>query len=88
MLRFSDYSDAWLDFIVSCRSGKDATDWDLVIGGVANDRVFDTLEAFFDGFATRQQTIDKLRYEKPNMQICFRTMAALVTLKYIGSETV
>lgn len=88
VLRFSDYSDAWLDFIVSCRSGKDATDWDLVIGGVANDRVFDTLEAFFDGFATRQQTIDKLRYEKPNMQICFRTMAALVTLKYIGSETV
>ena len=48
--------------------------------------MFDTLEAFFDGFATREQTIDKLRYEKPNLQICFHTSAALATLKYIGSE--
>ena len=71
---------------MSCRAEQDRTDWDVVIGGVANDKVFDTLEAFFDGFATREQTIDKLRYEKPNLQICFRTSAALATLKYIGSE--
>ena len=64
------------------------TDWDIVIGGVANDKVFDTLEAFFDGFATREQTIAKMRYEKPNLQVCFRTTAALATLKYIGSENV
>lgn len=86
VLRFDAYSDAWLDFIVSCRAEQDRTDWDVVIGGVANDKVFDTLEAFFDGFATREQTIDKLRYEKPNLLICFRTSAALATLKYIGSE--
>lgn len=88
VLRFDEYSDAWLDFIVECRGEKDQTDWDIVIGGVANDKVFDTLEAFFDGFATREQTIAKLRYEKPNLQVCFRTAAALATLKYIGSENV
>lgn len=88
VLRFDEYSDAWLDFIVSCRAERDQADWDIVIGGVANDKVFDTLEAFFDGFATREQAIDKLRYETPNLQICFRTIAALDTLKYLGSEDV
>ena len=34
---------------MNCRSGKDSTDYDLVVGGVANDKVFNTLELFFDG---------------------------------------
>lgn len=88
VLRFDGYTEEWLDFIVACRAGQDASDWDIVIGGVANDKVFDTLEAFFDGFATRQQTIDKLRFETPNLQICFRSSAALSTVFFRGSETV
>ena len=87
VLRFDDYSEKWLDFIVACRAGQDTSDWDLVIGGVANDKVFDTLEAFFDGFTTKQQTIDRLRFEKPNLQLCFRTSAALSTLAFKGSES-
>ncbi len=86
ILTFDAYSEEWLDFIVACRQERDATDWDIVIGGIANDRVFDTLEAFFDGFASREQTIAKLRFETPNLQICFRTAAALETLSFAGSE--
>ncbi len=86
ILRFDSYSEPWLDFIVACRSLRDASDWDIVIGGVANDRVFDTLEAYFDGFATKAQTIGRLRMETPNLQICFRTAAALQTLRFVGSE--
>ena len=41
MLRFEAYSEAWLDFIVRCRALEDDTDWDIVSGGVANDKVFD-----------------------------------------------
>ena len=88
MLRFDSYSEMWLDFIVRCRNLKDDTDWDIVAGGVANDKVFDTIEAFFDGFATKEQTIAKLRMEEPNMQVCFRTEAALSTLRFIGSESI
>ena len=88
MLRFDSYSEMWLDFIVRCRNLKDDTDWDVVAGGVANDKVFDTIEAFFDGFATKEQTIAKLRMEEPNMQVCFRTEAALSTLRFIGSESI
>lgn len=49
ILRFPAYSKAWLDFILNCRRGNDSTDYDLVIGGVANDKVFNTIELFFDG---------------------------------------
>lgn len=87
VLQFGTYSEAWLDFIVNCRSLNDASDWDIVIGGVANDRVFDTLEAFFDGFSTKEQTIGRLRMEMPNLQYCFRTEAALRALTFTGSET-
>lgn len=67
---------------------KDATDYDLVIGGVANDKVFNTLELFFDGLIDKAEVIKRLRYEKPNVQICFRTERALSLLHFEGSEIV
>ena len=88
VLQFDSYSEAWLDFVVKCRATEDDSDWDIVYGGVANDKVFDTLEAFFDGFATKAQTIEKLRMASPNMQYCFRTQAALNTLHFTGSEQI
>ena len=48
-LKFDSYSEECLDFILDCRTGKDSTDYDLVVGGVANDKVFNTVELFFDG---------------------------------------
>ena len=80
-------SEEWLDFILNCRSGKDSTDYDLVVGGVANDKVFNTVELFFDGLIDKAEAINRLRYEKPNLQICFRTEKALSLLHFEGSET-
>ncbi len=88
MLKFDSYSDAWLDFILNCRSGKDTTDYDLVAGGVADDRVFNTVELFFDGLIDKTEAVNRLRYEKPNLQICFRTEKALKFLCFEGSEVV
>ncbi len=82
------YSEEWLDFILNCRSGKDSTDYDLVVGGVANDKVFNTVELFFDGLIDKAEAINRLRYDKPNLQICFRTEKALSLLHFEGSETV
>lgn len=86
--RFDSYSEEWLDFIVACRGLRDSSDWDVVIGGVANDKVFDTLEAYFDGFATKEQTIGRLRMATSNLQICLRSEAALRILSFAGSESV
>lgn len=87
-LKFDSYSENWLDFILKCRSGKDTTDYDLVVGGVANDKVFNTVELFFDGLIDKTEAINRLRYEKPNLQICFRTEKALEFLSFEGSERV
>lgn len=84
-LQFDSYSEEWLDFILNCRSGNDSTDYDLVAGGVANDKVFNTVELFFDGLIDKAEAIRRLRYEKPNLQICFRTEKALSLLHFEGS---
>lgn len=71
------YSHRIIPRWLNCRSGKDATDYDLVVGGVANDRVFNTVELYFDGLIDKSEAINRLRYEKPNLQICFGTEKAL-----------
>ena len=86
-LKFDSYSEEWLVFILDCRSGKDSTDYDLVVGGVANDKVFNTVELFFDRLIDKTEAINRLRYEKPNLQICFRTEKALSLLHFEGIET-
>ena len=87
-LKFDSYSEGWLDLILNCRSGKDTTDYGLVVGGAANDKVFNTVELFFDGLIDKREAINRLRYEKPNLQICFRTEKALRLLRFEGSEQV
>lgn len=86
--KFESYSEEWLDFILNCRRGKDNTDYDIVIGGVVNDKVFNTVELFFDGLIDKKEAINRLRYEKPNLQICFRTEKALACLHFERSETI
>ena len=74
------------DFIIQCRLGKDTTDYDIVIGGVANDKVFNTVELFFDGLIDKKEAIKRLKYEKTNLQICFRSEKVLENLRFEGSE--
>ena len=88
ILKFDSYSENWLDFILDCRRGRDKTDYDLVIGGVANDKVFNTVELFLDGLIDKAEAIRRLRYEKPNLQMCFRTEKALQLLCFEGSEAI
>lgn len=89
VLRFDAYSEEWLDFILCCRSGKDTTDYDVVIGGVANDKVFNTVELYFDGLIDKKEALKRLQYEKPNLQICLRTQEVIDQyLVFEGSEKV
>ena len=88
MLRFETYSEEWLDFILDCRREQDTSDYDIVIGGVANDKVFNTVELYFDHLIDKTEAIKRLCYEKPNLQICFRTETALKKLLFKGSEQV
>jgi hypothetical protein len=86
VLTFDSYSEEWLTFILRCRRGDDTSDFDIVTGGVADDKVFNTVELFFDGLIDQTEAIRRLRFEKPNRQICFRTETSLRFLQYEGSE--
>lgn len=83
-LKFDAYSEEWLDFILKCRRGEDTSDYDIVMGGVANDKVFNTVELFFDGLIDKNEAIKRLRHEKPNFQIVFRSQKVLD--KYLHFE--
>ena len=75
--KFNSYSKEWLDFIVACRRELDTTDYDIVIGGVANDKVFNTIELYFQDLISKTEAIKRLKYEKPNLQIAFRNQTAI-----------
>jgi hypothetical protein len=88
ILEFTSYSEEWLDFVTLCRMGTGGNEsFDLVIGSVANDKVFDALEAYFNGFSDKYTAIERLRFEQPNLQYCFTNQQAIDGfLRYTGSE--
>ena len=86
--QFNSYSEEWLDFIMNCRRQQDVSPYDIVIGGVANDKVFNTLELYFDALIDKSEAIRRLQYEKPNLQIAFRTNRALEYLIFKESEQI
>lgn len=68
---FDAYDKKWLDFIVASRKGKKPWyDYDIIEGGVADDRVIDAVEAYINGYADVEHTLRQLVYHKPNYQIC------------------
>ena len=86
---FPEMSEEWLDFILNCRRGKDMSEFDFVSGGVANDKVFNTIELYFDGLIEKQEALKRLQYEQPNLQYCFRSQELIdQSLKFVGSEKI
>ena len=72
--RFDAYNKEWLDFIVDSRSGKQPwRGYDIIEGGVADDRVIDAVEAYISGYADVEHTLQQLIYHQPNYQICILT---------------
>ena len=88
ILDFDTYSPEWLDFIIKSRRGETVKTYDLVIGGIANDDVYNTLTLFFKGFIGQDEAIRRLQYGKPNIQYCFRNQGVIDNfLEFIGMET-
>ncbi|MBD5170785.1 MAG: DUF3990 domain-containing protein [Bacteroidales bacterium] len=83
---FESYDREWLDFISKCRANKDDSAYDIVIGGIADDKVVLTLDRYFAGEITPEQALGILEYEKPNIQYCIRSQRMLdQCIKHIES---
>lgn len=86
---FQHYNEEWLDFVAACRRNVDASTYDIVIGGIANDKVFRTIDLYFSGDMTKDEALRKLKFEQPNNQLCIRTQVAIDSyLKFIKSEVI
>lgn len=75
---FDAYDSEWLDFVAACRMGEDVyKQYDVICGGIANDRVFNTLDLYFSNLMTKEEALKRLIYEKPNQQLCFTNQRAI-----------
>lgn len=84
---FKEMTDEWLDFIIACRSGKQH-DYDLVIGAMADDQIYNFISDYMDGVITREQFWVLAKFKYPTYQINFCTSEALKCLEYRGHEEV
>lgn len=89
-LIFERYDEGWLEYIVACRGGKDIWKlYDYVEGGVADDRVIDTVDMYIQGFISKERALRNLVFMKPNNQICILNQDLLDRyLKFVDCVTV
>ena len=80
-------TEEWFDFIVDCRFGK-KHDYDIVIGAMANDQIYNYVSDYIEGAITREQFWVMAKFKYPTHQINFCTKEALQCLKYRGYEVV
>lgn len=79
--RFSEMTEEWLDFIVSCRNGKTHS-FDLVEGPMADDTIWDYIEDFLQGNITREAFWVLVKFRYPTHQMVFCTEQALASLSF------
>lgn len=86
ILEFREMTEEWLDFIIACRHGDSHT-YDIVIGAMANDQIYNFIADYMDGIITREQFWSMAKFKYPTHQINFCTPAALKCLEYVSSES-
>lgn len=87
ILEFKEMTEEWLDFIISCRHGI-SHDYDIVIGAMADDQIYNFISDYMDGIITREQFWSMAKFKYPTHQINFCTEAGLACLEYQGCEEV
>lgn len=85
VLRFEEMTEEWLDFIVDCRIGV-KHDYDIVIGAMTNDQIYNYISDFISGIITREQFWALAKFKHPTHQINFCTSATLQCLTFLKFE--
>ena len=76
--------------VVKSRKGlKPWAKYDIVEGGVANDRVIDTVEAYMNGMMTVEMALGQLSQHQPNNQFCLLNQQLIdQCLQFISVEQI
>lgn len=87
ILEFKEMTEEWLDFIINCRHGN-PHNFDIVIGAMANDQIYNFIADYMDGIITREQFWAMAKFKYPTHQINFCSPEALKCLEFVASEEV
>jgi len=82
--KFDSANVEWLRFVAENRlKTYQGSDYDMVIGAVANDTVMPTIQAYLSRFINEEATIITLKASRLVDQICLKTDKALSLLNFI-----
>lgn len=87
ILEFKEMTEEWLDFIIDCRHGE-PHDYDIVIGAMANDQIYNFIADYIDRIITREQFWVLAKFKYPTHQINFCSPKALKCLEFVSSKEV
>ena len=87
---FTAYDRDWLQFIVASRRGEPVADnYDYIEGGVANDRVVDTVNLYMAGLMDEETALIRLSQHQPNNQMCILSQELINKyLIFDGTESI
>ena len=78
VLQFEENDSTWVEFVCNCRRGAKVPEGtDLIIGGVADDKVFEAVNMYFKGYWDMETTLNALKFYERNDQYCFITQRAI-----------
>jgi len=86
MLKFTEPTREWLDFVIANRRGNITHNHDFVTGPVANDTLYRTFTLYESGVLTLQETFNRLKVHELFDQLSFHTERALETLKFTETQ--
>ena len=87
LIRFSEPTGEWLDFVCANRSGRESREpYDIVLGPVANDKVYTVVQYYENGVYNKEEAIKRLKVEALFNQILFHTEKSLAYCCFTGFE--
>ncbi len=84
---FTLMTEEWLDFIINCRMGK-KHDYDIVIGAMADDQVYNYVTDLVSGIITREAFWELAKFRHPTHQIAFCNEQALKCIRFVASKEI
>ena len=68
----------WIDFVCSCRDGNtDYQQYDLIIGKVADDKVFRVVDMYHTGIWDKERALKEIRVYQTYDQLAFMSQNAI-----------
>ena len=86
IIRFDKADKEWLDFVSINRKGKCQDSYDIVIGPVADDGVYEVIKFYEIGVYDLEETLKRLKVVDLYNQVLFHTEKSLTYLNFIGTE--